>query len=33
MCVFDTTSTKSEATLCDSQVSVAPRRWHPNENC
>jgi len=32
VCVFDTTSTKSEATLCDKQVPVAPCRWHPNEN-
>jgi len=33
VCVFDTTSTKSEATLCDKQVPVAPCRLHPNENC
>ena len=31
--VFDTTSTKSEATMCDKQVPVAPCRLHPNENC
>jgi len=31
--VFDTTSTKSEATMCDNQLTVAPGRLHPNENC
>jgi hypothetical protein len=32
VCVFDITSTESEATLCDNQVCVTPCRLHWNEN-